>query len=162
MVSVAAGGRPQVHRTDAAVTSSMERCAVLLRQGGDDQGTPGVLWSPSGGTWRSLELPWRDNVRKLSCIPEGRYECVVVNSPRFGRVYHVQGVPGRDAILIHSGNWAGAIPAWKTHVQGCILLGEKAGTLGGQRAVLVSKPAVRRFNAAMQMQPFLLEVINGS
>jgi hypothetical protein len=43
-------------------------------------------------------------------------------------------------------------------VQGCILLGERMGSLSGKRAVLLSKPAVRRFMAAMGGRPFELEV----
>lgn len=130
---------------------------LILRDPSTDQGTPGVLVSESFGC-RTLELPWLDNLSKRSCIPAGVYRCAIVNSPRFGRVYHVQNVPGRSAVLIHPGNWAGQIPQWRTHVQGCIVLGERAGTLSGQRAVLVSKPAVRRFMAAMGGRPFDLEV----
>lgn len=131
--------------------------ALLLRDDSTDQGTPGVL-ALGKAAWRTLELPWLDNRRKLSCIPAGTYRCALVDSPRFGRVYHVRDVPGRSAVLIHSGNWAGGIPAWRTHVQGCVLLGERLGTLDGQLAVLVSRPAVRRLMAALHGQPFDLEV----
>jgi hypothetical protein len=130
---------------------------LILRDPSTEEGTPGVLVSESFGC-HTLELPWLDNARKRSCIPAGVYRCAVVNSPRFGRVYGVQNVPGRTHILIHAGNWAGQIPQRKTHVQGCILLGERMGSLSGQRAVLLSRPAVRRFMAAMQGRPFELEV----
>jgi hypothetical protein len=134
--------------------------ATLQREPGDDQGTPGVLVA-SGLAWNTLELPWRQNRRKLSCVPAGRYRCVWVRSPRFGWVYHVTGVPERTAILIHGGNLAGdATAGWKTHVQGCILLGERRGRLGGQRAVLVSQPAVRRFGSHMGGRPFFLEILD--
>ena len=93
-------------------------------------------------------------------IPPGVYRCALVQSPRFGRVYHVRDVPGRDAVLIHAGNVAGAIPKYRTHVQGCILLGEQRGRIDGQRAVLVSRPAVRRFLAALKGEPFELEVLD--
>lgn len=132
--------------------------ARLVRMHGDDQGTPGIVVSP-GGWWHTLELPWRDNRRKLSCIPPGTYLCTVVQSPRFGRCYWVRDVPGRSEILIHPGNVAGEIPRWKSHVQGCIQLGMRPGTLWGQRAVLVSRPAVRAFCDAMAWRPFTLEVI---
>lgn len=130
---------------------------LILRDSSTDQGTPGVLVAESFGC-RTLELPWLDNLSKRSCIPAGVYRCAIVQSPRFGRVYHVRDVPGRAAVLIHSGNWAGQIPQWRTHVQGCIVLGERAGMLSGQRAVLVSQPALRRFMAAMHGRPFELEV----
>lgn len=132
--------------------------ARLQRERGDDQGTYGVL-TAAGLAWNTLELPWRGNRRKLSCIPAGQYHCALVRSPRFGRVYHVQDVPGRDAILIHAANLAGdALQGWKTHLQGCIALGERRGRLGGQKAVLVSAPAVRRFVAALEGAPFILEI----
>lgn len=133
--------------------------ATLQRETGDDEGTPGVLVA-AGLAWNTLELPWRDNRRKLSRIPPGVYRCALVQSPRFGRVYHVRDVPGRDAVLIHAGNVAGAIPKYRTHVQGCILLGEQRGRIDGQRAVLVSRPAVRRFLAALKGEPFELEVLD--
>lgn len=135
----------------------MTQRALLLRADSTPEGTPGVLIA-DGFSCHTLELPWRDNVRKLSCIPDGAYECVMVRSPRFGVVYHVRGVPGRSEILIHAGNLAGALPRFRADVQGCILLGERVGRINSQRAVLVSRPAVRRFNAAMQMKPFELEV----
>ena len=131
----------------------------LLRQLGDDQGTPGAILVPGTAPFHALELPWRDNLQRRSCIPEGDYTCQIVRSPRFGRVYHVTGVPGRSAVLIHSGNFAGNIDlGFKSHVEGCILLGEKVGTLDKQRAVLVSRPAVTRFMRALEEKPFTLEI----
>ena len=131
--------------------------ARLLREASTPEGTPGVL-VVDGQAWNTLELPWLDNAPKRSCIPDGVYRCALVQSPRFGRVYSILNVPGRSAILIHAGNYAGQIPQHRTHVQGCVLLGEQRGTLAGQRAVLVSKPAVRRFMAAMGGRPFDLEI----
>lgn len=142
-----------MHLTQAGVPR-----AVLVRGGSDDEGTPGWL-VVAGATWRTLELPWLDNARKRSCIPAGLYRCALVRSPRFGLCYHVQDVPGRSAILIHAGNWAGRIPSRRTHVQGCILLGERLGVLAGQRAVLVSRPAVRRLAQCLAGQPFDLEIV---
>lgn len=131
--------------------------ATLQREASTPEGTPGVL-VVDGQAWNTLELPWLDNAPKRSCIPDGVYRCALVQSPRFGRVYSILNVPGRSAILIHAGNYAGQIPQHRTHVQGCVLLGERRGTLAGQRAVLVSKPAVRRFMAAMGGRPFDLEI----
>lgn len=135
--------------------------AYIFRGPSTDEGTFG--WLMAGDFMcRTLELPWRNNTRKLSCIPTGSYTCVIVKSPRFGEVYHVTGVPGRDAILIHSGNYAGRIPQHKSHVQGCILTGAKVGIMAGQKAVFLSKTTLNRFMKCMEYKPFVLEVIDGS
>lgn len=133
--------------------------AFLIRELSDDQGTPGLFFAPGFRSF-SLELPWYSNQRKISCIPEGKYVCKLKQSPRFGLVYRVENVPNRSEILIHSGNYAGDVALGRlSDVEGCILLGEKRGVMRGQRAVLVSKPAIRNFMRAMQGQEFNLEVV---
>ncbi len=52
----------------------------------------------------TIELPWLNNQRQISCIPEGSYELVKRYSPKFGWHLHLQGVKGRDMILIHPAN----------------------------------------------------------
>lgn len=133
--------------------------AFLWRLARSDQGTEGMLFS--GGFYcKTLELPWRDNQRGISCIPAGEYPCVLRQSPKFGTVYWAREVPERSYILIHSGNWAGDKSlGYKTHVQGCILLGEKHGLLAGQRAVLNSRVTLRRFMFHMENKPFMLKII---
>ena len=68
----------------------------------------------------TLELPWRENKRRISCIPEGDY--IVVKRPatekRKYNHFHITEVPGRDWILIHIGN------SYK-HILGCILVGDE-------------------------------------
>jgi len=54
----------------------------------------------------TLELPWLDNEREISCIPAGTYKCERLNHPRFGHCWWVKDVPGRSEILFHSGNYA--------------------------------------------------------
>lgn len=131
----------------------------LFRHQSTNEGTFGVILAD--GFWcHTLELPWRDNRPNLSCIPEGFYTCEMVISPRFGQVYQVLSVPGRSHILFHSGNLAGNVAqGLKTHVQGCILLGQRVGTLSGQPAVLVSRIAFNRFMAFLSGEKqFILEV----
>ena len=128
----------------------------LTRIAESDAGTEGVL---QAGEFicKTLELPWRGNVRARSCVPTGSYLAKVVWSPRFGRVYGLFGTAPRSHILIHAGNYAGDIDkGLRTHVQGCILLGRYFGQLGGQRAVLVSRPTVREFMQHMGGAPFTL------
>lgn len=69
-----------------------------------------------GATWTSLELPWLDNERNLSCIPNGYY-CVTRRwSPKFNHHLHIIGVKDRSKILIHVGNY-------RRDTEGCILIG---------------------------------------
>mgnify|MGYP003646234655 FL=1 len=68
----------------------------------------------------TLENPWLDNQRNISCIPEGVYD-VRLRLPRESatRDYMhllVKDVPNRDYILLHIGNTA-------KDTSGCILVG---------------------------------------
>lgn len=133
---------------------------ILLRQKTSEQGTEGIIsLTHLGIHFFTLELPWHDNQPQISCIPTGIYEVALRKSPRFGITYHVKQVPDRSYILIHSGNFAGDISkGLKTNVEGCILLGMKRGTIAGQRAVLSSKVACRKFMNLMQGKEFILEI----
>jgi hypothetical protein len=71
-------------------------------------------------TVKTLELPWKNNERKVSCIPRGEYECKGIQHSRFGHSWLVQNVPGRDGILIHTGNFASGA---KVDIEGCIMPG---------------------------------------
>lgn len=66
----------------------------------------------------TLELPWRNNLRQVSCIPEGTYQVVRRTSPKFKDHYHLLQVPGREFILIHPGNYT-------SQIMGCILPGRE-------------------------------------
>ena len=52
----------------------------------------------------SIELLWKNNHTRVSCIPEGRYELVKRWSPKFNRHLQVLDVPKRNFILIHPAN----------------------------------------------------------
>lgn len=134
------------------------RIVILTRLRASAQGTFGVLASP-GFFGHMAELPWRDNLPNVSCIPAGEYRCVPRVSARYGRHYHLLGVPGRSMILIHSGNWAGDVgQGYRTHSQGCLLTGRHVGVLDGQAAVLSSRAALSDLLAALCEQPFTLRI----
>ena len=138
----------------------MENTVYLFRMRSHDEGTEGILVSNSFAC-KTLELPWRDNERSISCIPAGEYKTIIRVSPKYGRCYWVTNVEGRSWILIHSGNWAGDVKkGFKTHVNGCILLGKKFGDLLGQRAVLNSRITVRAFMNYMRYQNFTLKILD--
>lgn len=122
-------------------------------------GTFGRLTLDGRGICFTLELGWRDNRNNVSCIPPGRYEVEWIKTPRHGWCYHVKGVPGRFAILIHSANLAGDTTiGCKTHLLGCIAPGLKIGHLGGQIAVLNSATAVRKLADLLDRQSFILDI----
>jgi len=133
--------------------------AILTRLDSSDQGTFGRIVGP-GITLLTGELPWRENRPSISCIPEGFYRVEWTWSPRFRRfMYLVDGVVGRSGIRKHSANLMGdAALGYKSQLNGCIALGERLGWLDMQKAVLLSAPAVRRFEEAMNHRPFILEV----
>ena len=94
--------------------------------------TLGALLSPHDLIGYTLELPWKGNQRKISCIPAGFYSVERYSSPRFKEAFHLCAVPNRDSILIHMGNTV-------DDIEGCILVGNQLGELNGKKAVLQSK-----------------------
>ena len=95
----------------------------------------GVLLSDSLETlfeFKSMELPWKDNKRRESCIPVGTYEVIKHVSPKFGPCLWVQDVPGRSEILIHPANY------W-FDLLGCIGPGENHVDINGDGLLDVNK-----------------------
>lgn len=83
----------------------------------DTSCTKGALTIDGEYVCRTLELPWKENQRNVSCIPVGTYVCRRALSPRFNETFEITGVRGRDHILFHSGN--------KTRdTEGCVLVGK--------------------------------------
>lgn len=138
------------------------RIVKIERFESTDHGTFGRI-EFEGHSFYTLELPWRDNRNDISCIPSGQYVCRITKSPRFKRdMYLVEGVQGRFGIRIHSANLAGdTTKGLRSHLNGCIAIGESRGTMGRQKALLQSQPAVRKFEELLDRKPFILEVING-
>jgi AMMECR1 domain-containing protein len=77
----------------------------------DPEGTNGELKLVVCNT---IELPWLQNKRSVSCIPEGRYELRLRSTAKRGQHLLVVNVKGRDGILIHPANDA------KKELRGCI------------------------------------------
>ena len=102
---------------------------------------------------KTLELPWRDNKRSVSCIPAGGYEAVKYFSPSRGDCFLVKKVPGRSAILIHSGNY-------NRDTRGCILPGSGFADIDkdGLTDVIESKKTMKRLNDAITDDAFKLIV----
>ena len=67
---------------------------------------------------KTIELEWKNNARRISCIPIGTYSVVKRTSNKYGNHFHLINVPGRDMILIHSGNYY-------SDSLGCIIVGSE-------------------------------------
>lgn len=105
---------------------------LLIRRYGSE-GTNGALFYNEKQVCSTIELPWKQNALRISCIPEGRYELRKRYSQRYGLHLHVLHVPGRSLILLHAANDA------KRELKGCIapvsrLNGEGKGS--GSRVAL--------------------------
>ena len=78
------------------------------------EGTNGTLFINGKFFCFCIELPWLNNKRNISCIPEGEYELIHRFSPKFKHHLMVTNVNNRSFILFHVGNNA------KLDLKGCI------------------------------------------
>lgn len=106
----------------------------------------------------SLELPWRNNESRVSCIPAGNYKAVRRSSQKYPESYHVQEldadqVNGRSWILIHKGNY-------HTDILGCILLGEGHIDINGDgyKDVYSSGKVIKKLVETAGEEGFTLEI----
>ena len=101
---------------------------LLIRDTFSEKSTIGELFLNGERMCDTLENPWLDNQRNISCIPAGVYDVRLrLARESASRDYlHllVQDVPNRDWILFHRGNTA-------KDTRGCILVG-----LGSQQDVV--------------------------
>lgn len=102
----------------------------------------------------TLELPFRNNERNISSIPEGVYKCVLRRSQKYGLHYHLLDVQGRTLILIHNGNYY-------THTRGCVLIGRNHTDINrdGYKDVTSSK-ATKKKLMSFGVKEFIIEIIN--
>ena len=131
----------------------------LIRDQSTNHGTLGILYA-LGRKFYTMEPPDRNNKPNLSSIPPGEYIVRRRWSQKYKEHYWVTEVQGRTVILMHSGNVGGDREnGLISHTWGCILLGLSKGYITGQRAVLSSRTAVRRFQTLMGMQTFRLIIM---
>ncbi|WP_413998883.1 DUF5675 family protein [Flavobacterium sp. W1B] len=78
------------------------------------EGTNGKLVHEGKIICHTIELPWKDNLSQVSCIPEGEYFIEKRYSSRFGCHLEVLNVPNRSLILFHLANNA------LVELRGCI------------------------------------------
>ncbi len=78
------------------------------------EGTNGKLECEGKKICNTIELPWKKNVRRVSCIPEGKYFIKKRYSGKFGWHLEIVGVENRSLILFHPANNA------QMELNGCI------------------------------------------
>jgi hypothetical protein len=114
------------------VQSPQQTVGILSVINAGQEGTRLSVWE----CW-ALELPWKGNRNRKSCIPPEPGENAVFTferheSPRFGDTLWIKGVPGRSEILIHAGNYV-------SDTAGCILVGDTPKDLDGDGLIDVPR-----------------------
>ena len=101
----------------------------------------------------SLELPWKDNERGVSCIPVGEYLSIRHKSPKHGWSFWLQDVPNRSEILIHKGNFY-------SDLLGCIALGSSTNDINndGLLDVVNSKKTIDRLMEMVESDNLTINV----
>jgi hypothetical protein len=93
---------------------------LLVRDTFTEKSILGKLYCNTEFIAHTLELPWKDNQKSVSCIPEGKYSCRVrlarESATRDYVHLLVKDVPNRSYILFHRGNYP-------SDSRGCILTG---------------------------------------
>lgn len=100
------------HDDDGAVVKTF----IIQRALMSPSSTVGVMSCGGDLMGGTLELPWMNNMRNVSCIPVGVYNAFYRDDGANGPCYELRDVPGRGHIQIHAGNTV-------RDIEGCILLG---------------------------------------
>jgi len=103
---------------------------------------------------KSLELPWKENKRRISCYAPGEYDCEMTMSSRFKKMlYLVLNVPDRDGIRWHSANYY-------TQLAGCTALGDEHKDINydSKLDVIHSGNTMKAFEKILNYEPFKLGV----
>ena len=113
------------------------------------------IFSVGEKNWKSLELPWIQNLRNISSIPAGIYQVKWTFSFKFRKyTYEVMNVSGRSGIRIHSANYY-------FDLKGCIALGLSTYDLNkdGKLDVISSRVAIKQLEDYFNREPFTLKII---
>lgn len=78
------------------------------------EGTNGKLECEGKLICNTIELPWRNNEKRVSCIPEGKYFIRMRYSQKFKWHLEITGIDNRSLILFHPANNA------SRELNGCI------------------------------------------
>lgn len=136
----------------------MNKYVKITREPSDKKQTLGYLEARNGDSMfycRTLELPWLNNQKNISCIPTGTYNVKWTWSTKLMRyTYEVQSVHNRSGIRFHTGNYF-------FDIEGCILLGNGVKDINndGEKDVINSKATITAFENFMGKESFILVII---
>ena len=124
---------------------------IVNRDWGDDKQTLGVCYVRDEQgciVFKSecIERGWKDNQRRVSCIPAGEYPVRLEHSNRFGKeLYEIYDVPGRSECKFHAANYA-------RQLNGCIALGKDRRDIDGDgyKDVTSSRVTMAEFHTALR------------
>ncbi len=122
---------------------------IITRFHSDSKHTLGILKITDSKenclqAFATLELPWRENQARISCIPAGIYRCVLRTSTKFSKHLHITDVTGRDYILMHKGNYV-------ENTSGCILIGRWFQDLNSDGIIDVANSGVAMYDLIKNM-----------
>lgn len=97
--------------------------------------------------WRgcSIELPWLDNAKGVSCFAVGDYPLILERSDRFDKeLWEIKDTPGRSECKVHNASYV-------SQLEGCVAPGLSFADINkdGVIDVVNSKIALAEFHAAM-------------
>lgn len=93
--------------------------------------------------FKTVELPWLDNQRGISCIPEGVYNWSLYQSPAHGVVILLEDVPDRSYIEMHVANFT-------REIRGCFAVGLELSDIDGDGIIDV-KNSRNTFNRLLSL-----------
>jgi len=136
---------------------------VLIRHKDTGKETVGTLHLYDSGrevtSFATVELPWKQNRRNVSCIPSGVYAIIPRSTSKYGDHFILEGIRNRSGILIHKGNYY-------TQIKGCILIGSKHADINkdGELDVVDSTTALKQLTRLVteRTKLIIVETLNAS
>ena len=117
---------------------------LIIRNTFSEVSTIGNLYLDGEWLCDTLENPWLNNQRNISCIPEGQYKVRLRTARESATKDYlhllVQDVPDRSLVLFHTGNTA-------KDTRGCVLVG-----IGSEQDLVK--------NSRLAMELLMKEILN--
>jgi len=135
--------------------------ATIIRYYAKDA-TPGIFLWNDNAIAATLELPWKENKTKISCIPEGLYRCervrnrITTGGTQINSTYLISEVKGRSGILFHVGNSV-------KDSNGCVLIGNNYAIVEGRQMILNSRVGFFEWLKTIgQIEKFNIKIVSAS